>query len=450
MLKNKISSKHIPGRRDLSSAAEIIVFNKADEVSIALTNNLSNKYELYVNDGDQVKKGQKIGMILGTFEIPVHSSVSGTVVGVKRVTTSSGRPSPCIIIKNDFNDDLDTSLEPIKDINSVSKEDLVQRIKDAGIVGMGGGGFPTYVKYNSPANIETVVLNSVECEPYITADYRLIKEETLKVVKGVEVFQKAAGAKNSVIVIKEDKKELIDKINETLKGFPTITLSTVPDVYPAGWERYIVEKVFDKKYDRLPSEAGLVINNTGSAKAAYDAVYEGMPLIERFVTFSGEGFKNPGNVIIPVGAKAKDIIELIGDYSDQYDTIALLGGGPMMGKSLRNEDFSLQRNDTSVLAIPQVDTKKKISNFFGVVTEIFKYSYEGYEQICFRCGKCVDNCPTELSPVLIKDAAKAKDKELANKLNAKACIECGLCSYVCPSNIEITDWVRRGKRLANR
>ncbi|MCK4551659.1 MAG: RnfABCDGE type electron transport complex subunit C [Tenericutes bacterium] len=384
-----------------------------------------------VEVGESVKVGQTIALREGFGAMNIHASISGTITAVKKVWHSSGKMVNALEIKNDFKNILDESIKPSKDIDSLTKEDLIEMMKNAGLSGLGGAGFPTYVKYQTKEDIDTVIINAVECEPYITCDYQFILTYPEKLLKGLTYFMKAAGAKKGVIAYKNYNVKIKKVLQELLPKYDNIELFEMNDVYPAGWEKYIIERVTGKTYQNLPSEVGVIENNSTTAIIFSDIVEHNIPLVSRPVTITGEGINNPMNFYCPIGTKVSELVEKCGGYVDGLNpkTANYIAGGPMTGRAIFIDDLIV--NDT----------------LGSVIIKPFK---EELHPECLGCGKCAEVCPVYLTPTEIRDAFKNKDLDLINQLNTTKCIQCGLCSYVCPSHIEITDFVIRAKELLRK
>jgi electron transport complex protein RnfC len=383
-----------------------------------------------VEVGDVVKVGQTIAVREGFGAMNIHASISGTITAIKKVWHSSGKMVDALEIKNDFKNILDDSIKPRKNIESLTREDLVELMKDSGLSGLGGAGFPTYVKYKAEG-IDTLIINAVECEPYLTCDYQFILTYPEKLLKGTKYMMKAASAKKAVIVYKNYNKKIKQVLQELIGKYRDIELFEVKDVYPAGWEKYIIERVTGKTYVNLPSEIGVIENNSSTAIVFADVVEHNIPLISRAVTITGEGIKNPMNFYCPIGTKVSDLIEKCGGYVEGLDPkkANYIAGGPMTGRAIFIDDLIV--NDT-----------------LGAV--IVKPLIEGLNPECLGCGKCAEVCPVYLTPTEIKKALDYKDVDLIKQLNANKCVQCGLCSYICPSHVEITEAVVKAKELLRK
>ena len=425
MIFQKTKGLHIDGRKSMSKKLPLEEYFNPEIVYIHLLKNIG-PLKAIVQVGDAVKVGQTVAVREGFGEMNVHSSVSGTVTAVKKVWHASGKMVEALEIKNDFLNTPDDSIKPNKSIDSLTREDLINLMKEAGLTGLGGAGFPTYVKYITKVKIDTVIINAVECEPYLTCDYSFMLKYPEKLLKGLKYLIKAADANKGVIVYKNYNKEIKAALEKNLRSYQNIELLEVKDVYPAGWEKYIIERVTGKTYDGLPSEVGVIVNNSTTAIVFADVVEHHIPLISRPITITGEGIKEPRNFHVPIGTKVSELVEKCGGYTDDIvpQEAYYIAGGPMTGRGIFIDDLVVSDTLGAVIVRPVVN----------------KLHPE-----CLGCGKCADVCPVYLTPTEIKKAYEYKDNALMEQLGANKCVQCGLCSYVCPSHVEITDFVIKAK-----
>ncbi len=411
---------HLEGHKDLTNHKEILRLEEPDVIWIPLNNGAAPCTPL-VNVGDEVKVGTKIAERNDHFYLPLFSPVSGTVTGIEKKMNSAMKMVDHMRIENDHKKTVEKPFEPF-DYEKATREELLDFVKNAGMLGLGGAGFPTYVKYLKPEGIKSFIINGVECEPYLTTDYRSMMDNLELLKTGVLAMFKLSKAERGCVAVKEDKVDLIAELKKTFEGTP-IEIRTVPDIYPAGWERTLVWLLEQKRYDRLPAEVGCIINNASTAIALADALLNGMPVTHKLVTVSGDGVADPHNVYVPVGTTAHDIVQACGGYTSE--DCMIIAGGPMMGSAIPNDTFVIgpANNGLTVLKHEPLDVVK-----------------------CLRCGKCTEMCPSGLEPVRINNAEKVKDIETLKKLDTLSCIECGLCSYICPSKIDVTEGIRRAKR----
>lgn len=414
---------HIEGHKDLTKNLAKQAFDDKEALAKLYIPKLvanGQPIDFTVQVGSKVKKGEKIGVGPG-FGVPVFAPVSGEIIGEEnRYNALVGRPIPHFVLQNDFKNEWGEKLPIIKE--NASSQEIVDAIKNAGIVGLGGAGFPTFVKYNNVKGLETLVINAVECEPYLTTDYHDMNDDLEMFLKGIQLLMKAASAKEGIIVIKNDKKELIAKINAELPKYPGIRVHEVANKYPMGWERVTIYEATKKEYKALPSEVGVVVNNANTAIAVAHALLKGEPILSRTLTVSGNAIKTPMVLEVPIYLPAAEIIKRAGGYTAEQ--IDLLAGGPMCGKGLMNDQFVIEKQHGGLTVLKHVDN---------------------VPLPCLRCGRCTLVCPASLQPVEIKDAVEKKDIKRITALKADTCIECGSCSFICPSKIEVTDAIRKAK-----
>ena len=359
--------------------------------------------------GDYVYKYQTIGH-KERFNVPIISSVSGTVVDIK---------DGYIKIKNDLLEKTEKEIIN-RDVSKIKKEEFLDIIEKAGIIGMGGAGFPTHMKYKTDKNIELLIVNAVECEPYITADYSIMNEKCNELLEGINNIIRINKINNAILAIKKTNVEVIKKFKEIIDKYPKIELRIVRDIYPMGWERTLIKEVTKKEYNILPIELGIIVNNISTIFAINNALKHDIPLVERIITITGENVKNPGNVMVKIGTSVNEILKFMGGILD--DSV-LISGGPMMGVEINKTDY-IKPQMNCILVLP----KPKEENIIN----------------CLRCGKCVSACPANLAPVLIKECS---NKEELIKLQVNKCISCGLCSYICPSRIDLRNIVNEKKEV---
>lgn len=381
------------GQKALTKDKPILSIEAPDVVYIPLVLGVATDFDVHVKEGDHVCIGTKIATRKSMY-VPIYSSVSGTVKGIEKRMHASKRLQQHIVIENDHKNERVKAYE-VKDPDHMSQEDIFNAIKELGIVGLGGSGFPTYVKYNNPKNIETILINGVECEPFLTSDHLAMKRDIKALFDGTHYLIKAAGAQKAIIAIKEHKPDLMEMLVEEAKNYDNIEPREVPDRYPMGWERVLVETVFKKEFDKLPAEIGVIVNNSSTAIALSKGIRKGEPITHRVVTFSGNGLKNPQNVEVAIGTPVNYIVEKIGGYIDDDCDGFLVGGGPMMGKSVMNDTFVIYSHNNAITVMKKEDIKPLP---------------------CLKCGECTLHCPAHLQPVRIMQGEKAANVDLIEKL----------------------------------
>lgn len=399
-----------------------------DSYKVIMHQNIGAPPELVVQKGDAVKKGALLAKASGFVSVPLHAPTSGTVKAIDKVAGPTGIHVPCIEIAADGADAWGSPFEPIADWENADPADLKQRVWDAGIVGMGGAGFPAHVKLSPPADrkIDTIILNGAECEPYLTADHRLMLEQAEKVVLGAAIIARIIGLKTAVIGVENNKPDAIDALNK-VAGKYNIRVQGLPVNYPQGAEKQLIYAITGREVPvgKLPMDVGCVVQNVASAAAMAEAVIEGIPSIERITTVTGKPVVDPGNWRFRIGTPVAKAIELAGGITEQ--PAKLLLGGPMMGIAQSSLDVTVMKNTSGILLIAS--------------DEVSQYTSEP----CIRCGRCVDCCPMQILPATISQAVENKRFDWAEKLNVMACIECGSCSYSCPSHRPLNQHFKRAK-----
>lgn len=405
-----------------------------DDIFISIENARCPKAEVYVKEGDPVKIGQVIGMRHAAFfDQPIHSSVSGVAAGFEKHYHRSGKLVNYIKVKNDHLDELDPSIKPRSDeeIAKLTRADFAEILKQTSSVGLGGSSFPTYVKFKTDAKIDAILINGVECEPYITADHRLMLEHPEEIVQGIRYLQQAFDCKKALICVKSKYADLKKVYRSFLKRHEGsgIELCPVGNFYPQGWEIAMIKSAtgIEVPSGHLPSEFGIADFNVSTVYGIYQAVKFNRPVYERNISITGDAIRYPSNFVVRIGTPLRDLLEKCGGYTDPDVNKVFILGGPMMGAALPSDDCIITKTVTSVI----------------VLNESMKP-----EEPCIRCGSCMMSCPAHLQPKLIMDAVKAKDKQRIKDLQPLRCIECGLCSYVCTSHIRVTDYIRKAKIFA--
>ena len=403
-------------------------FPEPDIVVIPMSQHIGAPCKPLVKKNDLVTKGQKIGDNQGLC-VPVHASVSGKVKAVEMRAHSSGTTMMSVVIENDHQGTLCEEIKPRTqaEVDALTPEELISIIREAGIVGMGGAAFPTHVKLSGGiGKVDTVIVNAGECEPYITADDRLCREMPEQVISGLQICMKILGLSEGHIGIEDNKPEAIQALRANVGGTGVI-VDALPAMYPQGAEKQLIQAVTGRQVPSggLPAAVGCAVINAATCKAIHDAVYEGMPLIKRIVTVSGDILMEPKNLMVPVGTSYSDLIDACGFSENPYK---VLNGGPMMGQAQYD------------LSVPTI----KACN---AVTVLGKKNYFHVKQpACIRCGKCIGVCPMRLMPVLMYKALMTSDVEEMKATNLMDCIECGCCAYNCPASVPLVLAFRSGKQ----
>lgn len=382
-----------------------------------------------VKVGDYVKRGQKIGDGEGLC-VPVHASVSGTVVAVEPRPHTSGRDVMAVVIENDFMD-TPVQIEPFSgDLETADKDALLHMIREAGVVGMGGAAFPGNVKAMSAmGNIDTLIANACECEPYITADDSLLRTKPHQVLRGMQVLKALLNPKRAVLAVEDNKAAAIEKVKAMLPDYPGIELVVLPTRYPQGAEKQLTQAVTGREVPpgKLPASVGCAVFNVATFSAIYRAVYLGVPMTQRIVTVSGEAIAKPQNFVVRIGTPFRELIQEAGGLHDRTERV--ISGGPMMGISQHDLDVPVVKATNSILCLLK-DENGAADN-----------------PVCLRCGKCVAVCPMHLQPLYLYRYETVKNVEKLQKLNLLDCMECGSCAFTCPGKLPLVEHFRRGKSL---
>ena len=427
-------TRHIHDTKNLVGSLPAIRYIDPKYVYLPLTNARCATGELFIKEGDHVNSCQNIGVRHGPFfDQPIHATCSGTFVGIEKHYHRNGKLVDFIKIENDFKDTFDSSTKQRtpEEIAKLTKEDITKIVKDCALVGLGGSSFPTYVKLQTDKPVHTILINAIECEPYITADHRLMLEFPYRVMDGIKYVMQAFNCHHAKICIKSKYKDIEAVYSQVIKEYEGsgIELCLVGNYYPQGWEVEMIKNATGIQLNpgELPSNRGIINFNVSTIVGLYKAVKYNMPVIKRFVTVTGDGVHFPKNFRVRVGTAIRDLLPFCGGYKNPDKEKVFILGGPMMGASVPSEDCIITKTVTSIIILDKTEYK---------------------EEPCVRCGSCVLSCPVHLEPVQIMNAVKANDKERIKKLNPLKCIECGLCTYSCTSKIQVTDYVRRAKIFA--
>ena len=421
-----------PSENKLSAGKAIETLTLPKQAVFPLSQHIGAPATAIVKKGDVVKVGTKIAEAGGFVSAPIFSSVSGKVNKVDTVIDASGYRKPAIFIDVDgdeWEETIDRSTELVKEC-SLTPEEIVAKIKEAGVVGMGGACFPTHVKLCPPpgCKAQCVIINAVECEPYLTADHRLMLEKPEQILVGVTLLMKAAKVNKAYIGIENNKPDAIKLMQEKAVAYPGIEIVPLKVKYPQGGEKQLIDAVIGRQVPAppaIPINVGAVVQNVGTAYAVYEAVQKSKPLFERVVTVTGKSVKNPSNFLTRMGTPISQLIEAAGGMPE--DTGKVIGGGPMMGKALANTEVPICKGSSGVLLIND------------------KEAARAEAQPCIRCAKCVGVCPMGLEPFLLATLSSYKEWERVEKEDIMSCIECGSCQFTCPSHRPMLDYIRLGK-----
>lgn len=425
-----------PNDNKITADAPIEVFPILDKVYISMAQHLGAPATPVVAKGDKVKVGDVIGEPAGFISGYVHASVSGTVTAVEPMKDLAGKLVMHVVIAvegDEWRPEIDRSSDIVRDIK-LSKEEILDKIKLSGIVGLGGATFPTHVKL-SPLpgkKAEFLILNGAECEPYVTADDRIMREQSEQIFIGGKIMLKALGIERGFVGIEENKKAAIAQMKETGKKYPELEVIILKKKYPQGGEKQLIEAITGRRVPSLglPIDVGVVVQNVGTALAVYEAIQKNKPLVESVVTVTGQCISQQRNLSLRVGTSFSQILDAIGGIPK--DAAKFISGGPMMGKAVSNIDASVLKGTSAFLMLTEEQTKRK-------------------EEInCVRCAKCIEACPMGLEPWLLNKLSRARRYDDLEKEKIYDCIECGCCLYTCPSNIPLLDIIRISKAEVTR
>lgn len=422
---------HPSDMKSLSNNQPITRFPLPEELVVSMSQHLGAPATLLKAVGDHVSMGEMIGQASSFISANVHSPVDGTVTAIKKVTMANSVTCDAVVIKPDeVQNDVFTERH---DYSSLSKEELLAQIKEKGIVGLGGATFPAHVKMTiSPGkSVENLVINGVECEPYLTADHRLMLEKPFEVLEGIMICRQILEPKNTIIGIEANKMDAVETLRKAIaeKGYP-IQVMPLKMKYPQGDEKQLLKATINREIPsgKLPLDVGAVVVNVGTSYSIFNAIVYGKPIVERVVTISGECISKPCNVIAPIGAKVKDLIEFAGGFKEEPDK--MISGGPMMGFAFYDEETPIAKGTSGILAIKD------------------KKSY--VQTACLSCGRCVAACPIGLEPTKLYAYITNGKYEEAMKHSLMDCKECGCCAFSCPAHLDLVHAFKTGKKMGRK
>ena len=406
-----------------------------DEVCIPMSMHIGKPAKVVVKREDEVKVGQVIGERDGFVSAPIHASVSGKVKKIDKLTMPSGDKVDAIFIESDGEQRVSPEVKP-PHVESLS--DLITAVRESGLVGLGGAGFPTAVKLNIPSDkhVDTMIINTAECEPYITSDHREVLENSWDIISGIMTVKEFLGIHRVIIGIEVNKPDAIKALREiadsSIDENDEIRVLPLKASYPQGAEKILIKACTgrDVPMGGLPSDAGCLVMNVGSIAFISRYLKTGMPLVSRRLTVDGSAIKNPMNVIVPIGTPIKEVIDFTG--GDKEEPKKLIMGGPMMGIALPSDDLYILKQNNAILAFAEKEARL------------------AEPSACIRCGKCLSACPMRLQPVELSNASDRKDVDALKKFNAMNCMECGCCSFTCPAKRHLVQNIRMGKALLNK
>ena len=425
-----------PPENKLTAGKPIVVLPAPPQVTVPVSQHIGAPATPTVEKGAAVKAGQVIAQAKGFVSASIHSPVSGKVSKIDTVVDTTGYKQTAIVIDvegDEWVETIDRSTTLVRDV-TMTREQIIERCQQCGLVGMGGATFPTHIKMTVPAGkkCDLLIINGVECEPYLTSDHRLMLEKGAEVLTGASIIMKALGVDSAVVGIEANKPDAIAHMTELSKDFKGITVQPLKVKYPQGGEKQLIKACTGREVPSggLPVDVGVVVQNVGTAFAVYEAVQKNKPLMERIVTVTGRSVKNPGNFQVRIGTPVTALIEAAGGLPD--DTGKVINGGPMMGKALAMTDVPVTKGTSGIIMVPVESSKRP---------EVLP---------CIRCGKCSSACAMGLEPWLISVVSEKAMWDKAEQEKITDCMECGACAYTCPAKRPLLDYIRLGKSTVIR
>jgi electron transport complex protein RnfC len=420
-----------PPENKLTAGVAIEYLPVPVSVTIPVSQHIGSPATVIVNKGDYVKTGQVIAECKGYVSSNIHSSVSGKINKIETLTDTTGYKQTAVFIDtegDEWLESIDRSINIQKEIK-LSKDEIVKRCLDAGIVGLGGATFPSHIKLSIPEGkkCNTLIINGVECEPYLTSDHRLMLEKGEEILVGISILMKALGVEKAMIGIENNKPDAIAHLTKLRSGFKGITVHPLRVKYPQGAEKQLIKALINREVPsgHLPVDVGAVVHNVGTAFAVYEAVQKNKPLFERVVTITGKNLKKPGNYVVRTGTPVSKLIEAAGGMPD--DTGKIINGGPMMGKAVNGTGIPVVKGTSGIVLFPKEESRRAES------------------MPCIRCAKCISACALNLEPYLLMTLSEKGMFEKAETERITDCMECGSCSYTCPAGRPLLDYIRLGK-----
>ncbi|MCB2206586.1 electron transport complex subunit RsxC [bacterium] len=434
MFKTFPGGVHPPEEKELSEHCAFEVMPLPASVILPLSQHLGKQAKPLVDKRATVARGQVVAEADGFISAPVHAPIMGTVKSIGRENNSNGYMKEALVIipaklKEDEEAPADVTMPPL-DAETATPDEIRARVKEAGIVGQGGAAFPTFVKLNPPEGreLESVIINGCECEPYLTRDDRFMLERPDAIVSGLRLIMRALGVQKGIIGIENNKPDAIASMQKAVQGFDGLEVCALQTKYPQGAEKMLIKAVNGREVPpgKLPLDVGVVIQNIGTAVAVHDAVTKGEPSVTAALTVTGRGIRTPKNLIVPVGTPIKDVIEFCGGLTE--DAGKVIVGGPMMGVAQYNLEAPVMKATSGIVVLTKEEVRAR------------------EETNCLRCGKCVDACPLHLLPTRLARLAELNRLEEAEEYGITVCMECGSCAFTCPANIPLVQWLRLGKQ----